>query len=172
MRCFKFSQSEIVSQNYILGFKQLTEIGLKAMSPGINDPGTAITCLDYLTELFALRLQKEDVSYIKNEDGEGVIRLRTIDFSEVFYHCFAAYREYCRHDMHMMQKMLMGIYNLQYAESVIDGSDEILIEQANLILADAKKGITNETDLKTLFSFSERIQERNDTEISLLKWES
>ena len=63
---FGFSRSEIVSHNYILGFKQLTEIAIKAMSPGINDPGTAITCIDYLSELFALRLKKKDFSFIKN----------------------------------------------------------------------------------------------------------
>ncbi|MGB5943518.1 MAG: DUF2254 domain-containing protein [Leeuwenhoekiella sp.] len=168
MHCFRFSQSEIVSQNYILGFKQLTEIGLKAMSPGINDPGTAITCLDYLTELFALRLCKQDESFIKNAEGEEIIKLRTINFSEVFYHTLAAFREYCRHDMHMMQKMLMAINNLQFAKSVISGSDEILIEQANLILTDAKKSITNRTDLKNLFRFAERIRKQNNTDIALL----
>ncbi|MGB3775130.1 MAG: DUF2254 family protein [Leeuwenhoekiella sp.] len=39
------------------GFKHLVEIAVKAMSPAINDPGTAITALDYLTQLFLERSQ-------------------------------------------------------------------------------------------------------------------
>ena len=54
-----FSRGELVEDNYILAFKQITEIAVKAMSPGINDPGTAINAIDYLTELFALRITKK-----------------------------------------------------------------------------------------------------------------
>ena len=58
-----YAREELVEDNYVLGFKQLTEIILKAMSPGINDPGTAINAIDYLTELFALRMQKKRYQY-------------------------------------------------------------------------------------------------------------
>jgi len=37
------------------GFKHLVEVGVKAMSPAINDPGTALTTIDYLTQLFIER---------------------------------------------------------------------------------------------------------------------
>ncbi len=37
---------------YTTGFKHLTEVAVKAMSPALNDPGTALTSLHYLEELF------------------------------------------------------------------------------------------------------------------------
>ena len=58
---FNFARPELVADNYLLAFKQITEIIVKAMSPGINDPGTAINGIDYLTELFALRMHKKDL---------------------------------------------------------------------------------------------------------------
>lgn len=75
---FHFSLGELVQENYVLAFKQITEIIIKAMSPGINDPGTAVNGIDYLTELFYLRLQKNDKSIIERE-GIPYIHVNTVD---------------------------------------------------------------------------------------------
>ncbi len=158
LSCFAFSRSEIVNHNYILGFKQLTEIALKAMSPGINDPGTAITCIDYLTELFALRLKKEDYSYIHNDDGEAIICLRTIDFKELLYFVFVSLRSYCKHDVVMLHKMLMSLYFLLQVDSILKNASDILIDEINLILQDAKENIVNPTDLRRIFAVVEKVQ--------------
>ncbi|PHQ28907.1 DUF2254 domain-containing protein [Leeuwenhoekiella nanhaiensis] len=168
LSCFAFSRSEIVTHNYILGFKQLTEIALKAMSPGINDPGTAITCIDYLTELFALRLRKEDYSYIHNDEGEALICLRTIDFKELIYFVFVALRSYCKHDVIMLHKMLTALYFLLQVQSVIKDSEEIIIDEINLILEDAKENIQNPTDLKVIFQIREKIARHNSTDKHLV----
>ena len=169
LSCFAFSRSEIVNHNYILGFKQLTEIALKAMSPGINDPGTAITCIDYLTELFALRLHKEDYSYIHNNEGEAIICLRTIDFKELIYFVFVSLRSYCKHDVVMTHKMLMSLYFLlQVKNNVLTDCKTILIDEINRILQDAKENITNPHDLKGIFALRDKIAAYNQTEKSLL----
>ena len=47
-----FNNEELMGQNYIYGFRQISEIGVKAMSTGINDPGTALNTIDYLTSYF------------------------------------------------------------------------------------------------------------------------
>ena len=166
--CFGFSRSEIVTHNYVLGFKQLTEIAIKAMSPGINDPGTAITCIDYLSELFALRLCKKDFSYFKNEDNQAVISLRTINFKELIYFVFVPLRIYCKHDIIMLHKMLTALYFLLQSESVIDDARVIIINEANLILQDAKQSITNEKDLSGVFAIREKIAAINTTTIELV----
>lgn len=148
--CFGFSRSEIVKLNYVLGFKQLTEIAVKAMSPGINDPGTAITCLDYLTELFSLRMLKKDKSYISNEDGEVVIAIKTIDFDELIYFIFASLRQYCKADFIMMHKMLISLYYLKNTENINESYRDTIINQALLILEDARSYIKNKSDLEKL----------------------
>lgn len=48
---------EKVVDNFIYGFKHLTEIAVKALSLGVNDPGTAIHASDYLMDLLC-RLQQ------------------------------------------------------------------------------------------------------------------
>ncbi|WP_396596410.1 DUF2254 domain-containing protein [Dokdonia sp. R86516] len=156
--CFGFSRSEIVKLNYVLGFKQLTEIAVKAMSPGINDPGTAITCVDYLTELFALRMQKKDNSYVINDKSKAVVSLDTVDFEELLYFIFASLRQYCKSDFIMMTKMLTSLYYLKNVKTIDDNYKEVIDSQAHLILEDAQAYIKNETDLKNLKEFSEKFE--------------
>lgn len=49
------AKTESVEANFAFGFRQLTEIAMKALSPGINDPGTAMLSLRALFELFSFR---------------------------------------------------------------------------------------------------------------------
>ncbi len=102
---FNYTESELVSDNYVLGFKQITEIGIKAMSPGINDPGTALDTIHYLTELFALRMQKGDTGVVEDKEGNLVINLKVINFKTLMYNVLAPYRTYCKHDLSVMQKL-------------------------------------------------------------------
>ncbi|TVZ51001.1 DUF2254 domain-containing protein [Dokdonia sp. Hel_I_53] len=148
--CFGFSRSEIVKLNYVLGFKQLTEIAVKAMSPGINDPGTAITCLDYLTELFSLRMLKRDTSYILDATKEPVVSLNTVNFEQLLYFIFASLRQYCKADFVMMHKMLISLHYLKDTECVDKEYPKIINKQALLILDDARAYIKNESDLEKI----------------------
>ncbi len=106
-----FSKRELVRVNYGLAFKQITEIAVKAMSPGINDPGTAVNAIDYLTELFALRMKKKDIEIYVDADKIPWFKLETIKFKELIYNVMASLRTYCKHDPIIVQKLL---YMLNY----------------------------------------------------------
>ena len=57
----------------LLGVQQLTDVAVRALSPGINDPMTAIQALDYLSSLFG-RLAHLDFSISCVRDQNGFIR--------------------------------------------------------------------------------------------------
>lgn len=63
--------------SYYYGFKQLMEIGVKALSPGINDPGTCILSLRALSELLAWRQRHSPETRISDADGH--VRITTAD---------------------------------------------------------------------------------------------
>lgn len=146
---FNFSREELVADNYTLAFKQITEIIVKAMSPGINDPGTAINGIDYLTELLALRMQKRDTSYIFR-DEEAFIKLNTIDFEDLLYNIMASIRTYCKHDITLVQKLLLMFYYLEKQVKHNDEYSQCLRKEAENLLIDAKNSIDNEVDIKTI----------------------
>lgn len=144
-----FARGELVEDNYILGFKQITEIAVKAMSPGINDPGTAINALDYLTELFALRLQKHDNGIIAST-GKCKLKIAVVSFEELILNVMASLRTYCSHDPVMVKKLIWMLEYLQTIEPAEIYYPAILLEEKKTLLEQAKNSFKSERDLKVL----------------------
>ena len=140
-----FSRGELVEDNYLLAFKQITEIAVKAMSPGINDPGTAINAIDYLTELFYLRMKKEDISIFSRED-KALIRIAVISFRELLYNVMASLRTYCKHDPLMVQKLLWMLRYLADQPTVDDGYHIALNEEIYCLMDQAKNSLDSPRD--------------------------
>ncbi len=145
---FDFSKDEFIEDNYLIAFKHLKEIALKAMSPGINDPGTAINALDYLHELFKLRVKKQEKDYIFKEN-ESIILLNIISFDEVLYNILASLRTYCKHDVILVKKILYFLKDLKKHTNNEFKIAAIDKEIENLLL-DANKAISNNYDLENL----------------------
>lgn len=144
-----FARGELVTDNYALGFKLITEIAVKAMSPGINDPGTAINAVDYLTELFSLRMKKKDREiYIK--DDVALLRLATVNFSEILYYVMASLRTYCQHDPIMVKKLLWMLDYLKEQTAVDNKFVEAINTERRTLLEQAKDGLDSERDIKEL----------------------
>lgn len=147
---FHYSESELVSDNYVLGFKQITEIGIKAMSPGINDPGTAIDTIDYLSDLVRLRMLKQDYEIVLDSNKKVLIKLKEVEFDVLMYHVFAAYRKYCKGDLLVMQKLLQLFSLCINKEACQKSYYDVLHQQAKLMIHDARESISNEQDLDRL----------------------
>ena len=132
------SRSELVSDNYSLAFKQLTEIAVKAMSPGINDPGTAINVIDYLTELLALRMKKKDMDIFVDEDKSEHFKLNIISFKTLLYNIMASLRTYCKQDPNVVQKLLWMLNYLQNQEAYDNSYIDVIKTEIELLKKDSK----------------------------------
>jgi len=143
---FNFAREELVEDNYVLGFKQITEIIVKAMSPGINDPGTALNAIDYLTELFALRMKKKNINVIRRDDSP-YLKVNTISFEELIYQVMASIRTYCKHDITLTHKLLLMFHYLINHKSYNGEYRDIVFKEVRRLLHDVKEGISNEEDV-------------------------
>jgi len=141
-----YSSTEDISDNYVLGIKQITEVGIKAMSPGINDPGTALITLDYLTELFSLRMEVDEYEIYKKVGGESLVQLATVSFSNLMYNCLAAYRQYCKHDLLIMEKIIYMLKYLRRQKAEVDSYLKVIDQQLNIVREDCRLNIENSTD--------------------------
>ncbi len=168
---FNFSQNEIVTENYVLAFKQITEIAVKAMSPGINDPGTAINAIDYMTELFALRMKKRDSSYLfddEDNDDNAIVSIKTVSFEVLMYNVMAALRTYCKHDIIVVQKLFMMLdYLLDHA----DVSDQIykktIVKEISTLYQDAIAHQKNEADLSIINHQMNKLKTLNQSDYTI-----
>lgn len=76
-RLFKLGRQRTVDQDATFGVQQLVDIAVKALSPGINDPTTAVMCVDRLCALSVLLSRREIPSPYRAHPGEPA-RLRVI----------------------------------------------------------------------------------------------
>ncbi|WBL23300.1 DUF2254 domain-containing protein [Zunongwangia sp. HRR-M8] len=153
---FNFAREELVADNYVLAFKQLTEIIAKAMSPGINDPGTAINAIDYLTELLGLRMQKKDTSVISREK-KCYLKLNTVDFKSLLYNVLATIRTYCSHDLIIIQKISLMFEYLLEQEQKEDYYKKLIREEARLFFDSGIQAVESDTDILLIKSLAEKM---------------
>ncbi|EAS19625.1 conserved hypothetical protein [Flavobacteria bacterium BBFL7] len=151
LKNFLYQESEIVKDNYTLGFKQITEIGIKAMSPGINDPGTAINTINFLTDLFAIRLQKSN-QIIISDNEKSVVKIASISFDQLLHNILAPYRNYCSHDFTVMMSLIQMINRLKKSKHYKNDYANSLDQQLELMMQDAENEIRNPKDLEILKS--------------------
>lgn len=102
-----------ISTNYYYGLKQLMEIAIKALSPGINDPGTAVISLHAVGDLLAYKLQHFCEVYLK--DKEGFIRIMTKEktFEEIFTEYISPVWDYGKNDRAIQREMLQILMQLK-----------------------------------------------------------
>jgi uncharacterized membrane protein len=73
-RAIQTGNQRTPTQDIEYAINQLVEVAVRAMSPAINDPFTAMTCLDYLADGLAMYVQYDDISP-NFFDSDGKLRL-------------------------------------------------------------------------------------------------
>ena len=64
------------------GFRQLLDISLRALSPGINDPATAVQTIDEIHRLLRRLVQmKEPLPYVPDSEGVTRVVLPAVDIN-------------------------------------------------------------------------------------------
>ncbi|MEU9996942.1 DUF2254 domain-containing protein [Streptomyces sp. NPDC048370] len=61
-------------QDLGFGLRQLADIGLRALSPAVNDPTTAVQALDRITQFLAA-VANRPLGAVHHRDGKGAVRL-------------------------------------------------------------------------------------------------
>lgn len=99
------NEEESIESNYYYGFRQLTEVAIKALSPGINDPGTAVESLRALFELLSYRLTHFPDNVIKDKEGTVRIITKENSFDALFNHSLLPVWDYGKHDRFIQKEM-------------------------------------------------------------------
>jgi uncharacterized membrane protein len=82
-----FYHNENVRRNYVYGFTQLSEVAVKALSPGINDPGIACLCIQYLSNMFLSLYNLNEQSVFVDKNGEVRLIVNRISFKDLLNMC-------------------------------------------------------------------------------------
>ncbi len=82
-----FYKGQPIDRNADYGFNQLAEVAIKALSPGINDPGTAVISLHSLSDIFLYKLYHSLPSVRLDEEGVKRIYIPCSSFKDIFEKC-------------------------------------------------------------------------------------
>ncbi len=94
------------TQDIDFAVSALVEIALRALSPGINDPQTAIACIDRLAESLAeIMRSAEPPSLVSDEDGVLRLMVTPASFEAVAHAAFNPIREAGRADARVLRRL-------------------------------------------------------------------
>lgn len=160
LSCLILDGEELIERNYVLGFTQITEVAVRAMSPGVNDPGTALSAIDHLTHLLSLRMKFDDRQVYEDDKGAPSVSIAVISFAELLYILMAPLRLYCRHDVVIVLRLLQMLDHLLQQRTMIDAHGGAIESELVTLKEDALAFISTERDKERVRTRAEEIEAR------------
>jgi uncharacterized membrane protein len=102
--------SRTLQQDVEFGVLQIVDIALRAISPAVNDPSTAVSCVDQLSRVliqFAARDPPEPVLY--DRPGTARVSIEWIGFERLLDSAFEQIRLYSQSDVAVSLRMLRAL---------------------------------------------------------------
>jgi uncharacterized membrane protein len=130
--------------------EELSQIAVRALSPGINDPFTAITCIDWLGNAVAHVVNRPARAAELLDQNEAVrLFMPIFGFAELSEHIFGQLRPYVVNDISTslhMAKVIVSI--LSCSTNALH--EKILRQHAKLYLVESRAACHSEQDLERL----------------------
>jgi uncharacterized membrane protein len=99
------TNNETIDANYIYGLRQLTEVAVRGLSPGLNDPGTAVEALRAIGDLLLYRLKLYPDNTFKDENGKVRIITKQKPFEIIFEEVVLPIWMYGKQDLLLQKEM-------------------------------------------------------------------
>jgi uncharacterized membrane protein len=109
---FRIRSHRTVEQDAAFGIRQIVDVALKALSPGITDTTTAVMCVDYLTTILARIAPRQIPSSHRYEEGELRIIAKGPSFESLLAESFDQIRSKAKGDVAIMSRMLDAFHAL------------------------------------------------------------
>jgi uncharacterized membrane protein len=162
-RAFQIGNGRTPTQDVEYAVKQLTEMAVRAMSPAINDPFTAMTCLDHIGDgLLKFARQGARGSRYYDQDGQLRFILEPITFAELLGAAFDLLRHASCDNASVLLHML-EVIELIGQEAQAPEVRQQLLPHVNLIQIESQAGHLIEPDQHAIRQYIEALQ---------VKWQS
>lgn len=126
---------------------QLNQLAARALSPGINDPGTAISCIDAFTLAIGRIVDSEFPGHVFHDaDGGARLLIRSTHFDGLLKAVFAPLRQFSSGNIGVQVRLLEALCRLaeqtarpdrlraigRHGRLIMDGIDTLAIEAYDL----------------------------------------
>lgn len=153
---FEIADERLAYHDYRFSLQKIVDITLRSLSPGINDPNTAIHCINMLGILLG-RIGEIEGTFttLKKDDYKCDIIYKSFHFTDDLYYSFHQIIHYGQNDLSILIAILKALKNIKYASSV-DKTAEIN-RYANYVYDNSVQNFTHEYDRNSLVKLKNSI---------------
>jgi uncharacterized membrane protein len=157
-RAFQVGNGRTPTQDVEYAVNQLTEMAVRAMSPAINDPFTAMTCLDHVCNgLVKFIRQGEKGSHYYDRDGRLRLVLEPVTFDDLLSAAFDMLRHASCDNASVLLHMLTVIDAIG-REAKAPEARQLLLRHVSLIQAESLAGDLIEQDRQAIHLSAQALQ--------------
>ncbi|MGB8318415.1 MAG: DUF2254 domain-containing protein [Ignavibacteriaceae bacterium] len=160
---FSISRFRTAEQDPAFGIRQIVDVGLKALSPGINDTTTAVTCVDYLTAIMALITPRQIPSSHLYEEGELLVIAKGSSFEGLLSESFDQIRNNANGNVAIILRMLDS-FQILAGLTTSPQRRRALLEQVELIAELVERTVESTYDRVRIETWLVRVRETLETE--------
>jgi uncharacterized membrane protein len=147
-----------VEQDAGFGIRQIVDIALKALSPGVNETTTALMCVDYLSSLLC-DLARRRMPEAHRFEGEQLrVVAITPTFEQMLAESYDPIRRNAEGNVEVLARILEALATI--AECTTDaGRRRAVLEQTRLVAEAAERGLTSPRDRTLVADGVQRIED-------------
>ena len=143
--CVSLGQERTMQQDVAFGIRQLADLATKALSPGINDPTTAVQAMDQIHDLLRkLAVRPMRPGRIADESGTVRIVSPTMEWDDFVSLAFDEIRIYGAGSLQVLRRLHGALEDL--TDIVADERLAPLREQLDLLRSAAEREFPDERD--------------------------
>lgn len=153
---YTVGRQRTVDQDAGFGIRQLVDVAMKALSPGINDTTTAVMCVDYLTAILVRLAGRRIVSQHRSEDGELRLLTRGPTFPSLVGEAYDQIRQNAGANVAVIARLFWSIETL--AERTTSAKRRrVLLDHARALDEMSRRSIPAPADREYIQSCSVRV---------------
>ena len=136
---------------------QLVQIAVRALSPGINDSFTAVTCVDWLgSALTTMAGRKPPQPVLRDEQGEVRLILKPAGFPRMLEAAFNQIRQNGKNNVAVSIRLLETLERIA-AQAGRREDLQAIAEQVSMVLSDCEHCIENPWDIHTIQALGKKV---------------
>ena len=172
--CIRIEQRLAHSNDIAYSLGQMTEIAVRALSPGINDPKTAVNCVQSLTSCLSIMMRRQPPSpyhfYIPKSDNSSEDEVKqkrlailalvthTPKISDFINVSLGEIRRYAAADLMVLKAMCEAMVNLNYAR-VNSAQQQTLLHELHLIKRAGEENLNYQELIDDLVAMCEQAKQ-------------
>lgn len=145
-----------VDQDAAFGIRQLVDVAMKALSPGINDTTTAVMCVDYLTVILVRLADRQIETRYRTKDGELRLLTRGPTFTDLVGEAYDQIRQNAGGNVAVLSRLLWSLETLADRTSMA-ARRRLLLEHARALEELGHRSIPAPSDRQHIDSWSARL---------------